>query len=52
MRPADVHDPRGYWRDLQDDATGISDYLNSVQKYVVSSTLTDPEWQRHDRAHR
>ena len=38
-------DLRGYWRDLQDDATGISDYLNGVQKYVVSSTLTDPEWQ-------
>src|SRR3954447_14968433 len=38
-------DFRGYWRDLPDDDTGISAYLNSVQKYVVSSTLTDPEWQ-------
>ncbi|WP_134768131.1 dihydrofolate reductase family protein [Nocardioides sp. 1609] len=40
-------DFRGYWRDLEDDATGISDYLNGVEKYVVSSTLTDDDldWQ-------
>jgi dihydrofolate reductase len=38
-------DLRGYWPKLQDDPTGISDYLNRVQKYVVSSTLTDPQWQ-------
>lgn len=38
-------DFRGYWRDLTDDPSGISDYLNGVQKYVVSSTLTDPDWQ-------
>jgi dihydrofolate reductase len=36
---------RGYWPQLSDDPTGISDYLNRVQKYVVSSTLTDPQWQ-------
>jgi dihydrofolate reductase len=35
---------RGYWPQLPDDSTGISDYLNRVQKYVVSSTLTDPGW--------
>jgi dihydrofolate reductase len=28
-----------------DDTTGISDYLNDVSKYVVSSTLQDPEWE-------
>lgn len=28
-----------------DDATGITDYLNAVQKYVVSATMTDPRWQ-------
>jgi dihydrofolate reductase len=39
-------DLRGYWRDLADDATGVSDYLNGVQKYVVSSTLDEPEWER------
>lgn len=38
-------DFRGYWRDVEGDTTGISDYLNRVQKYVVSSTLTAPEWQ-------
>jgi dihydrofolate reductase len=36
---------RGYWPQLSDDPTGISDYLNRVQKYVVSSTLTDPQWR-------
>ena len=29
-----------------DDTTGITDYLNDVSKYVVSSTLQDPEWER------
>lgn len=38
-------DMRGYWPYLTDDATGISDYLNGVQKYVVSTTMTDPQWQ-------
>jgi dihydrofolate reductase len=38
-------DLRGYWPGLTDDPTGISDYLNRVQKYVVSSTMTDPEWR-------
>ena len=38
-------DMRGYWRDLDDDPTGVSDYLNQVPKYVVSSTITDPDWE-------
>lgn len=38
-------DLRGYWPKQSGDATGVSDYLNRVQKYVVSSTMTDPEWQ-------
>lgn len=38
-------DLRGYWPQQTEDATGISAYLNTVQKYVVSSTLTDPRWQ-------
>jgi dihydrofolate reductase len=29
----------------KDDPTGVSDYLNAVDKYVVSSTLGDPEWE-------
>jgi dihydrofolate reductase len=36
---------REYWPKQTDDATGISDYLNRVQKYVVSSTLADPQWE-------
>ncbi len=38
-------DLRSYWPQLTEDPTGISDYLNRVQKYVVSSTMTDPRWQ-------
>ncbi|HWD77468.1 MAG TPA: dihydrofolate reductase family protein [Kribbella sp.] len=35
---------RGYWPAQTDDPSGISSYLNQVQKYVVSSTLQDPGW--------
>ena len=38
-------DFRSYWPNQRDDATGITDYLNSVAKYVVSSRMTDPEWK-------
>ena len=38
-------DMRGYWPQQPADSTGISDYLNRVQKFVVSSTMTDPQWQ-------
>ena len=34
----------GYWPKQTDDTTGVTDYLNRVQKYVVSSSLTDPQW--------
>ena len=37
---------RGYWPHQTDDETGVSEYLNQVSKYVVSSTLTDPQWER------
>ncbi|MFF8777483.1 dihydrofolate reductase family protein [Streptomyces sp. NPDC015140] len=37
-------DFRGYWPIQTDDPTGITAYLNQVQKYVVSTTLTDPRW--------
>ena len=37
-------DLRGYWPQQTDDKTGITDYLNKVDKYVVSSTMTDPAW--------
>jgi dihydrofolate reductase len=35
---------RGYWPHQTDDETGIAEYLDSVAKYVVSSTLDDPGW--------
>lgn len=36
---------RGYWPQQTDDKTGVTDQLNNVNKYVVSKTMTDPEWQ-------
>jgi dihydrofolate reductase len=36
---------RAYWPHQADDPTGISDYLNRVQKYVVSATLAEPGWE-------
>jgi dihydrofolate reductase len=36
---------RGFWPHQTDDTTGVSDYLDRVSKYVVSSTLGDPEWE-------
>ena len=38
-------DFRGYWPNQTDDPTGVTDYLNRVAKYVVSSTMSDPEWE-------
>jgi dihydrofolate reductase len=38
-------DFRSYWPQQSADATGITDYLNGVAKYVVSSTMKDPAWQ-------
>lgn len=38
-------DFRGFWPLQTDDTTGAHDHLNQVQKYVYSSTLTDPQWQ-------
>lgn len=37
---------RGYWPQQVDDQTGVRDYLNHVHKYVISSTMTDPEWDK------
>lgn len=36
---------REFWPKHTDDPTGVSDYLNAVDKYVVSSTLQDTEWE-------
>jgi dihydrofolate reductase len=36
---------RSYWPNQTDDTTGITDHLNRVQKYVLSTTLQDPGWE-------
>jgi dihydrofolate reductase len=36
---------REFWPKQTDDPTGVSGYLNAVDKYVVSSTMGDPEWE-------
>jgi dihydrofolate reductase len=36
---------REFWPKQTDDPTGVSDYLNAVDKYVVSGTLGDPGWE-------
>lgn len=38
-------DFRGYWPLQTDDTTGVTDELNRIDKFVVSSTLNDPGWQ-------
>jgi dihydrofolate reductase len=38
-------DFRSYWPIQRDDQTGITGFLNDVAKYVVSTTMTDPQWQ-------
>src|SRR3954451_20729900 len=35
------------WPDMEDDA-GFADKMNSMKKYVVSSTLTDPAWSNSE----
>jgi dihydrofolate reductase len=36
---------REYWPKQTDDTTGVTAHLNDVRKYVLSSTLDDPEWE-------
>ncbi|MGW0231560.1 dihydrofolate reductase family protein [Actinopolymorpha singaporensis] len=38
-------DLHGYWPQQADDPTGVADYLNRVQKCVISTTMADPQWQ-------
>jgi dihydrofolate reductase len=35
---------RSFWPQQADDTTGVSAHLDRVAKYVVSSTMTDPQW--------
>jgi dihydrofolate reductase len=36
---------RGFWPQRAGDETGVSEYLDRVQKYVVSATMGDPGWE-------
>lgn len=36
---------RSYWPNQTGDTTGITDHLNRVRKYVLSTTLQDPRWE-------
>jgi dihydrofolate reductase len=36
---------RGYWPKQTDDASGSTEHLNRVAKYVASTTMTDPAWE-------
>lgn len=38
-------DFRAYWAQRPDDDTGSTEHLNSVAKYLVTSTLTEPGWE-------
>ncbi|PWW20903.1 dihydrofolate reductase [Geodermatophilus normandii] len=38
-------DFRDFWPQQTEYPTGVSDHLNRVHKYVVSTTLTDPQWE-------
>ena len=42
---------RGYWPAQKNDTTGITAFLNKVPKYVVSGSLTDPEWENTTVVH-
>lgn len=39
-------DFRGFWPQQDEDPTGISAELDDLEKFVVTSTLTDPDWRR------
>ncbi len=39
-------DFRSYWPLQTEDTSGTADYLNRVNKYVVSTTLNDPGWEQ------
>ena len=36
---------RGFWPDQTDDTTGVTDHLNHVPKFVMSTTMNDPAWE-------
>ncbi len=43
---------RAYWPNQTDDKTGVTDHLNKVEKFVLSSTMDDPGWENSTVLHR
>lgn len=39
------NDFKSFWPLQQDDQTGVTDYLNKTEKYVISSTLKESDWE-------
>ena len=42
---------RGYWPGQTDDKTGVTDHLNKVDKFVLSTTMSDPAWENSTVLH-
>lgn len=42
---------RGFWPNQTDDTTGVTKQLNEVHKYVISTTMDDPEWENSTVLH-
>lgn len=42
---------RGYWPNQTDDTTGVTDHLNKVDKFVLSTTMNDPAWDNSTVLH-
>lgn len=42
---------RGFWPRQTNDTTGVTAHLNSVRKYVISTTMDDPQWQNSTVLH-
>jgi len=42
---------RGFWPNQVDDTTGVTDHLNRVDKYVISTTMDKPDWEHSTVLH-
>ena len=42
---------RGFWPNQTDDTTGVTDHLNAIDKYVISTTMDEPHWENSTVLH-
>lgn len=42
---------RGFWPLQEGDTTGVTNHLNQIQKYVLSTTMEDPQWENSTVLH-